>query len=248
VAEHLARVHETGRTVASISWVNHHSVLRVLRSSPELVTQLTYLGVDGLLLRRLLGHRLVPRTSADLVLPVLLAELKAPRVAVVGGHPDGVGSVRRAVAALLPEGGQVVSVRDGYAGRPEGEELGTWLRRYRPTVVLAGLGAPLQEEFVLDVARRMDRGLVLTCGGFLDQIQMEGYYPAWAYPLKLNWLVRLVREPRRMWRRYSVDAVAAVRARAELRAELLAAPGFRRLRFHAWPDGSSVHAAELRNP
>jgi hypothetical protein len=34
--------------------------------------------------------------------------------------------------------------------------------------------------------------------------------------LRLNWLVRLAREPRRLWRRYTVDAVRAVRARADL--------------------------------
>ncbi|MCZ2817289.1 WecB/TagA/CpsF family glycosyltransferase [Modestobacter sp. VKM Ac-2984] len=244
VAGHLARLHDTGQPVATVSWVNHHSALELLHSDPELLGRLTYLGVDGLFLRSLLGGGLVPRTSADLVLPELLGRLRAPRVAVVGGRPEDVASLRRAVAALLPPDGEIVSVRDGYAGRPAPGELDVWLARTRPTVVLAGLGAPLQEQFVLDVARHLPQGLALTCGGFLDQVQQAGYYPAWAYPLKLNWLVRLAREPRRMWRRYSVEAVAALRARAALRAEVLAAPGFRRLRWYAWPEVDDRWAAE----
>ena len=56
----------------------------------------------------------------------------------------------------------------------------------------------------------MTRGYALSCGGFLDQVLRPGYYPAWAYPLRLNWLIRLAREPRRLWRRYTVDAVLAV--------------------------------------
>jgi hypothetical protein len=34
--------------------------------------------------------------------------------------------------------------------------------------------------------------------------------------LRLNWLVRLAREPKRLWRRYTIDAVRALRARAKL--------------------------------
>jgi hypothetical protein len=56
----------------------------------------------------------------------------------------------------------------------------------------------------------MSRGYAMTCGGFLDQILQSNYYPAWAYPLRLNWLVRLAREPRRLWRRYTVEAVVAL--------------------------------------
>ena len=127
---------------------------------------------------------------------------------------------------MLPPGGSIVGCRDGYEGLPRGAELRRWLARTRPTLVLAGLGAPLQEEFVVEAAAYLDRGLVVTCGGFLDQIQQESYYPSWAYPLKLNWAVRLAREPRRLWRRYTVDALAAARSRRALRAAVVEAPGF----------------------
>jgi hypothetical protein len=44
----------------------------------------------------------------------------------------------------------------------------------------------------------------------------------------LNWLVRLAREPRRLWRRYTIDAVRALRSRAEL-AEYVIGLGHRPL-------------------
>ncbi|MGY1635471.1 WecB/TagA/CpsF family glycosyltransferase [Geodermatophilus sp. SYSU D00742] len=235
VAEHLAALHDQGGACVSVSWLNHHSAQVVLRRTPEVLDELTYIGVDGLLLRRILG-RTAPRTSADLVLPALLGRLRAPRVAIVGGTPAALPGVRRAIARLLPPGGRIVAVRDGFEGLPRGRELDRWLARHRPTVVLAGLGAPLQDEFVCEVARRLPTGLAVTCGGFLDQVQQEGYYPKWAYPLKLNWLVRLAREPRRLWRRYTVDAVTAVRAAARLRTAVEGAEGFRRLRYFALPD------------
>jgi beta-1,4-glucosyltransferase len=76
-----------------------------------------------------------------------------------------------------------------------------------------------------EAAEAMSRGYALTCGGFLDQALQVNYYPAWAYPLRLNWLVRVLREPRRLWRRYTVDAVRAVAARAELRQGMRDVPG-----------------------
>ena len=75
--------------------------------------------------------------------------------------------------------------------------------------------APLQDHYAL--AATSPGVLVVTCGGWLDQFAGgEPYYPAWAYPLRLNWLVRLAREPRRLWRRYTIEAIRAVRARADL--------------------------------
>lgn len=72
----------------------------------------------------------------------------------------------------------------------------------------------MQDRYALGLKRR--GVLVVTCGGWLDQFSGDSYYPSWAYPLRLNWLVRLAKEPRRLWGRYTVHAVRAVRSRAEL--------------------------------
>ena len=87
---------------------------------------------------------------------------------------------------------------------------------------MVGLGAPLQDQYALQLADAGLRGaLVATCGGWLDQVTTPDYYPRFAYHAKLNWAVRLVREPRRLWRRYTVDAVRARRRQVELRGYLL---------------------------
>ena len=99
------------------------------------------------------------------------------------------------------------------------------VREVQPDLVLVGLGAGLQEQVLLEAASAMRRGYALTCGGFIDQVLQEGYYPEWAYPLKLNWLVRLAREPRRLWRRYTVEALSAVGRRADWRASMARVPG-----------------------
>jgi exopolysaccharide biosynthesis WecB/TagA/CpsF family protein len=193
-----------------VTWLNHYTALQSVQAGTP-IEQFDYLGLDGILLCRLVRSG-VPRTSADLVMPLLLQTAEPLRIALIGSTPETLAQVAEKIQT--EHGHRVSFVRDGYAGLPTPEELRRQLRAARVQVVVVGLGAPLQDRYAL--ALRSPRMLVVTCGGWLDQYAGGTYYPAWAYPLKLNWLVRLAREPKRLWRRYTVDAVRAVRARDRL--------------------------------
>lgn len=193
-----------------VTWLNHYSAMQSMEDGVPL-EQFDCLGLDGILLCRLVDAD-VPRTSADLVLPVVLEHPGPLRIALIGSTAQTLAGVAAKIEA--DHGHQVVLVRDGYDGLPEPADLRRQLQRARVQVAVVGLGAPLQDRYAL--ALRSPGMLVATCGGWLDQFAAGSYYPSWAYPLRLNWLVRLVREPRRLWRRYSVDALRAVRARTAL--------------------------------
>jgi len=232
-AEHLVaglvaeqwRLAAAGRPVR-VTWVNHYSVQGALRTAADDVRALEVCGVDGQLLRWILGHPV--RTSADLVVPVLLQRDESiRRVLAIGGRGDRGADLEAAFSRLA---GRQVAVRsvDGYEGLPRAAELQQLVEQAAPDLLLVGMGAGLQERVLVEGAAGMRRGYALTCGGFLDQVLQVRYYPAWAYPLRLNWLVRLLREPRRLWRRYSVDALRAVARRSGLRAEMGTVPGMQR--------------------
>lgn len=209
----------------TITWLNHYTALVAMRAGVPL-RRFSYLGVDGTLLCRLLRMKTSAcRTSADLVLPRVLEQSSGLRVALVGSTPETLQLVADKIATRY--GHDVVLTRDGYAGLPEVPVLRAQLAAARAQLVIVGLGTPLQDNYALGLGRT--GVLVATCGGWLDQFSRESsYYPAWAYPLRLNWLVRLVKEPRRLWQRYTVDAVRAVRARALL-AEYVSGQGGRPL-------------------
>jgi exopolysaccharide biosynthesis WecB/TagA/CpsF family protein len=194
----------------TVTWLNHFSALQSLHGGVPL-EQFDHLGVDGILLCRLLGVP-TPRTSADLVLPELFALSGPLRIALIGSTRETLHAVATKIHAQY--GHRVVLVRDGYAGLPTAADLRNQLRAARVQVAVVGLGAPLQDHYALAAAS--PDVLVVTCGGWLDQFGGDSYYPAWAYPLRLNWLVRLAREPKRLWRRYTVDAIRALRSRALL--------------------------------
>jgi beta-1,4-glucosyltransferase len=209
-----------------VTWVNHFSVRGALAEAPDAMQDMDVCGVDGLLLRQILRHP--ARTSADLVVPPLLRTDEAiHRVLAIGGRGDRGSELSQ---ALSQHAGRRIEVRavDGYEGLPRGADLHRLIRAEQPDLVLVGLGAGLQERVVAEAAAAMSRGYALTCGGFLDQVTQPTYYPAWAYPLRLNWLVRVLREPRRLWRRYTVDAVGAVASGAALRRSMSRVPGVAR--------------------
>lgn len=141
--------------------------------------------------------------ASSLYLP-LFAELNARRasVFVTGAGP---GVAERAIARMRDEFPDIDyrGCRDGYQER---ESLRNQIKEAAPDVVLCGMGVPHQERFILSLKDAGFNGIMISCGGFIDQLAAaERYYPAWIDKLELRWAWRIYREPRRLWRRYFVD-------------------------------------------
>jgi N-acetylglucosaminyldiphosphoundecaprenol N-acetyl-beta-D-mannosaminyltransferase len=92
---------------------------------------------------------------------------------------------------------------DGYVER---ERLRQTIKAADADVVLCGMGVPHQERFLLTLRDAGFGGIMISCGGFVDQLAAaQRYYPAWIDKLELRWAWRIYQEPRRLWRRYFVD-------------------------------------------
>lgn len=141
--------------------------------------------------------------ASSLYLP-LFAELEARRasVFVTGAGP---GVAERAIERMRAEfpGIDYRGCRHGYHER---EALRAEIRDVAPDVVLCGMGVPHQERFLLSLKDVGFRGIMISCGGFIDQLATaQRYYPGWIDRLELRWAWRIYREPRRLWRRYLID-------------------------------------------
>ena len=85
------------------------------------------------------------------------------------------------------------------------------LRDARPTVLLVGMGMPRQELWLYENAALLPRTVVITVGGILSFIGDDRPTPPrWLGRLGLEWLFRVVTEPRRLWRRYLVEPFVLV--------------------------------------
>jgi N-acetylglucosaminyldiphosphoundecaprenol N-acetyl-beta-D-mannosaminyltransferase len=76
----------------------------------------------------------------------------------------------------------------------------------RPDVVWVGMTAPKQEKWIARNRARIDAPLVAAIGAAFDfYAGTRKRAPAWMCRIGLEWLPRLIREPRRLWRRNVVS-------------------------------------------
>jgi N-acetylglucosaminyldiphosphoundecaprenol N-acetyl-beta-D-mannosaminyltransferase len=71
-------------------------------------------------------------------------------------------------------------------------------------VVWVGTGQPKQEKWMAEMRERLDAAILAGVGAAFDfHAGIVPQAPAWMQRLGLEWLYRLAREPRRLWRRYA---------------------------------------------
>ncbi len=75
----------------------------------------------------------------------------------------------------------------------------------RPDLLCVAFGAPKQEIWMQRHRRRLDVGVILPVGAAFDtQAGLQRRAPEWMQRNALEWLFRLIMEPRRLWRRYLI--------------------------------------------
>jgi N-acetylglucosaminyldiphosphoundecaprenol N-acetyl-beta-D-mannosaminyltransferase len=75
----------------------------------------------------------------------------------------------------------------------------------KPDLLIVGFGMPTQERWLFDNWVQLDVNVGLTAGAAFDYLAGEvPRAPSWMTDHGLEWLGRLVAEPRRLWRRYLV--------------------------------------------
>ena len=145
-------------------------------------------------------------TGSDLVAKMLETEWDdAPRIAIIGGNKGTLGALREryrqfAWSQYRPAMGvrHDRAAQDGIVRFVEGEQA---------DIVLFVIGAP-QSEIVCGkiAASGKARGIAMCVGASLEFLLGEKRRaPVWIQKLALEWLFRLVSEPKRLWRRYLVE-------------------------------------------
>lgn len=166
-------------------------------------------GMPILWAARLLGHPLPEKLSgSDLVIPIaLLAAARGWRLYLCGGGP---GVAEAAAARLRADTGVTIagfdSPRIALDGGPDdGAAAVARIRDARPHLVYVGLGSPKQEVWMNRIAEDVRPAVTLGIGASLDFLAGRvRRAPRWVSQAGLEWAYRLVREPRRLWRRYLV--------------------------------------------
>lgn len=172
-----------------------------------------YVHVDGMPLiwaGKLLGYPLKREnrlTSIDW-LGQILAECSARdlRVFFLGSKP---GVAERAAAHFASEiSGLQIKTHHGYFGASgsENEQVLREISKYRPHALMVGMGMPRQELWILRNIERIEANTIWNLGAFMDYFaDVTPAPPRWMGRLGLEWLHRLLTEPKRLWRRYLLE-------------------------------------------
>jgi N-acetylglucosaminyldiphosphoundecaprenol N-acetyl-beta-D-mannosaminyltransferase len=105
---------------------------------------------------------------------------------------------------------RVCGTRDGYFDDAEEADIRAEIRAAEPDILFVALSSP-RKEYWLAGCRDLGVGLAMGVGGALDVVAgVVRRAPSWAQRFGLEWLYRLVQEPRRLWRRYLTTNVEFV--------------------------------------
>jgi N-acetylglucosaminyldiphosphoundecaprenol N-acetyl-beta-D-mannosaminyltransferase len=128
------------------------------------------------------------------------AGLEELSIYLLGGG-EGVAADAAAVLEARYPGLPIAGTRSGYFAEEESAAVANEIRASGARVLLAGLGSPRQERWLYAHLRETGCSVGVGVGGSLDVIsgRVERAPAVWRR-LGLEWLYRLVREPRR-WRR-----------------------------------------------
>lgn len=170
-------------------------------------------GVSILLAARVLGQKIPERIAGVDMFQALCrrAAREGLRIFLLGGRP---GSAEKAAANLQARcRGLIVC---GTCCPPLGfekdssqqREVEARIRAACPHLLFVAFGAPKQEYWIYEHARQLGVPVTMGIGGSFEMVGgVVARAPKWLQNIGLEWLYRIVREPRRLGRRYLICLV-----------------------------------------
>lgn len=183
--------------------MRHNAELYQDVSTSDLVTAD---GMGILLAARLAGHQISERvTGVDLMKHLLcLCAEKGLRPFILGAKQDVLDAAIEQLGIRYPEL-RLAGTRHGYFGPGEEASIVQQINNSRADCVFVGVPTPMKERFIARNRAQLEAPFVMGVGGSIDVL--AGHVrraPRWMQQTGLEWLYRLLQEPKRMWRRYLV--------------------------------------------
>jgi exopolysaccharide biosynthesis WecB/TagA/CpsF family protein len=203
-ARELLRSLVEGRTPRILGFVNAHA----LNSCADNEAFFKALAGADILLRDGSGMALLYRKlrldpglnmNGTDVIPKILEEFRGRSVAFWGTTEPFLSRAR--VRCESEFGVRAISSENGFEATDRYLELS---KRATPDLIVLGMGMPRQEELAQGLRSTVTNSPLIICGGaILDFLgDKVGRAPLWMQKIGMEWLYRLYREPKRLFRRY----------------------------------------------
>jgi N-acetylglucosaminyldiphosphoundecaprenol N-acetyl-beta-D-mannosaminyltransferase len=160
-----------------------------------------------------LFRRRVPHTNTS---PFLRALFRDPgpeklRVFLLGARPEVIARAAVRLSILHPTV-TVVGYEHGYFNTEDEDRIVESIEHSGAQILLIGISTPKKELFIRRHWSRLNVPIAFGIGGLVDIWGGQtSEAPEWVRNCGFEWLFRLVQEPKRLWRRYTVDGFAFLR-------------------------------------
>ncbi len=126
------------------------------------------------------------------------------RVFILGAAPG----VAEKAASKFIEKNRTLTISGTHSGYFKPEEVSSVVARIRDTktdVLIVGMGNPKQEKWLHHHLAQTGAKLGIAVGAFIDfSAGVFPRAPIWMQKFKIEWIYRMSREPRRLFRRYII--------------------------------------------
>ncbi len=189
------------------------------RKNDELHRSLTEADIvlaDGLpiiWLSRMIGNPLPERVAGIDIMYKLLKEAnkKHYRVYFLGAKPEVLQTMIKTIQKDCP-GIPIAGYRDGYFDKDEEQDVAKNIKDSRADILFVGISSPKKENFLKNWQKVIDAPICHGVGGSFDILAgATKRAPIWMQKSGLEWLYRLIQEPRRMWRRYLFTSIIFIK-------------------------------------
>jgi N-acetylglucosaminyldiphosphoundecaprenol N-acetyl-beta-D-mannosaminyltransferase len=95
---------------------------------------------------------------------------------------------------------------DARPGSEENRRVVEHINTFRPHILIVGMGMGRQEHWISENRATLRTNCIGTCGACLEYFAgAVPTAPRWMGPLGIEWLYRLLSDPKRFWKRYLVE-------------------------------------------
>jgi len=155
---------------------------------------------------RLFGDSFLENLVGTDFIPKLMAEFqkKGYSFYFLGSRPGVAERAAHNLRRKFPNL-RILGTHHGYFGPEEEGQIISEINRLKPDILLVGFGNPLQEEWIHRNFKSLNARVSIGVGAFFDY--MSGRVrraPRWMLDHGMEWVFRLLVEPKRLWRRYLV--------------------------------------------
>jgi N-acetylglucosaminyldiphosphoundecaprenol N-acetyl-beta-D-mannosaminyltransferase len=155
---------------------------------------------------RSFGYKIPERVATpDLADDILaMAERERMSIFLFGAQENILSLCRKNIEKKFPNI-VIAGSRNGYYNPEEEKGIFDLINNASPDILFLGMSSPKKELFFESYRHKLEAKYILGVGGYFDI--MSGLIrraPRWMQDTGLEWLFRLIQEPRRLWKRYLI--------------------------------------------